>query len=502
MNPALQPGEAVVPQGMGGAEALRRLLLNGAALMGAYVLPRALTFCAGLVAARLLGPAQFGAYGAAASFAMILSILGTLGMQPLLVRELARTPARAATILNAAHRIKLVSSCFMIGISWLVARYVLDYPDAIVHAAVLLAMGHACASFVDNLGAWFQADERMHIWLEASVWFGATCGLLGIVLVVWTRSVPHFAAAYAVGQAAALLWLLHRLPAGARGWTAPDWPEVRALLRAAAPFAVAFLALTIFYKFDVLLVQRLGSAGAVGVYAAGYKLVDAVHALAVVAAAAIYPRLARTTSAEVRAFASRRTLELFLLMGVAGSAVLWLVRTPLTLFLFGAAYTETTTVLAFLAPALAALVINILASYLLSAADRMAPLAIAYVAGCTLKLLLGWWWIPRYGVTGMALAKLTAEVILAFALVAVLSRASATLPRRRPVILAFLGFMLALTVAALPVPPVFAAILYSGLIVLLYAAGQALTRAEWQLLSSALRTSKANAAWSRGELRA
>ena len=476
------------------AATLRRVLLNGSAMLGAYVLPRALTFSAGLVAARLLGPEEFGAYGTAASFAMILSIVATLGMQPLLVRELARAPQSAATILSAAHRIKLVAAVVMIGATFLVARYLMDYPSPVVQAAVLLAVGHACAAFGENLGAWFQADERMHVWLGASVWFGLISGVLGIVLVVWTRSVPHFAAAFAAGQLAALLWLMRRLPSHVRKNPERTGQEVRTLLRATAPFAVAFLALTIFYKFDVLLLQRLSDAGTVGVYAAGYKLVDVVHALAVVAAVAVYPRLARTSSA-ARGQASRRTLELFLLAGVLGSGVLWLLRAPLTLALFGPAYAETANVLGLLAPALIALVINILAGYLLSAADRMTPLALAYLAGCTLKLVLGLWWVPQYGAQGMASAKLTAEVLLCIALVGVLSLTSAALPGRRTVLLAVAGIVLAPLVSALTAAPLPGALTYVALMALIYGAGQALTPAEWRLLGSAVRTRQPRADW-------
>ena len=477
---------------------LRRVLVNGSALLGAYVLPRALTFSAGLFAARLLGPEQFGAYGTAAAFAMILSILASLGMQPLLVRELARTPQRASTILAAAQRIKLASAAIMIVTTFVVARYLMDYPQAIVQAAVLLAIGHAFAALGENLGAWFQADERMHIWLEASIWFGIVSGLLGIALVFWTRSVPHFAAAFAVGQLAALLWLRRRLPAHVHAGSAPTWQDVRPLLRATAPFAAGFLALTIFYKFDVLLLQRLGDAADVGIYVAGYKLVDVAHALAVVASVAVYPRLARTTSGAARGQASRRTLELFLLLGVAGSGTLWLIREPLTLLLFGPAYADTAATLGLLAPALIALVINILAGYLLSAADRMAPLALAYLMGCTLKLVLALWWIPQYGAQGMALAKLTAEVLLAVALVAVLSRASAAVPGRRTLVLALAGSAVAAIISALPAAPVLAAVLYLAIIVVLYGAGQALTQAEWRTLGSALRTRGPQAGYGSG----
>jgi O-antigen/teichoic acid export membrane protein len=62
-------------------EAVQRVALNAAALLGAYVLPRSLTFAAALVAARVLRPAAFGVYGTAAALAMTLSILCTLGMR-------------------------------------------------------------------------------------------------------------------------------------------------------------------------------------------------------------------------------------------------------------------------------------------------------------------------------------------------------------------------------------------------------------------------------------
>ena len=73
-DPALlqTAAEAVDPAG------LRRILLNWAALLGAYVLPRGLTFASALVAARVLGPERFGAYGTAASYAIIVSIIATL----------------------------------------------------------------------------------------------------------------------------------------------------------------------------------------------------------------------------------------------------------------------------------------------------------------------------------------------------------------------------------------------------------------------------------------
>lgn len=467
---------------------LRRILLNSAALLGAYVLPRGLTFIAALMAARVLGPTQFGAYSTATSFAMILSVLATLGMLPLLVRELGRGPEQAAALLGAAHRIKACAAVVMLIVLGASAHFLLGYPPTIVMAALLLGVGHAFISFAENLGAWFQAHERMHVWLEANVVFGVVTGGLGLLLVAWTHNLLWFCAAFAIGQAAELSWLYWRMPALKARGNLDRRLQVQILLKQAGPFAIAFFALTVFYKFDVLLLQRLQSQHVVGLYAAGYKLVDVVHALAVVAAAALYPRISRMLSSNERAPAGGRSLELFLLAGVTGASMLWLIREPLTVSLFGDAYGETAGVLGLLAPALVALVLNILAGYLLSAADRVAWLALAYTSAVLLKLGLGLWWIPQYGAVGMAAAKLVAETILALVLLTVLWRFHSGHLNARPVLLAaaavvaaFGANLIATNLGVLPATGIFVAT-----VALLYRFGGALTRSEIQAFKRAV----------------
>jgi len=85
---------------------VRRLIANGIALLFAWLLPRFATAISVIVAARVLGAARFGVWGTAAAYAVILSIAATLGMQPLLVREMVRAPERTGALLGAADRVK------------------------------------------------------------------------------------------------------------------------------------------------------------------------------------------------------------------------------------------------------------------------------------------------------------------------------------------------------------------------------------------------------------
>jgi O-antigen/teichoic acid export membrane protein len=164
------------------AAAVRRVGLNAASLLAAYVLPRVFTIGAIVLAARILGTQRFGEYGAAAAFAVILSLLATLGMHPLLVRDLARDPALAPRLLRAAHLVKSTSVAVMLVLVFALSRWGVGFEGDALTAALLLGVAYALGAYTENLSAYFHATERMHVWAEASALNGLVTGSLGALL--------------------------------------------------------------------------------------------------------------------------------------------------------------------------------------------------------------------------------------------------------------------------------------------------------------------------------
>ena len=323
---------------MSGRAGVRGVVANGAALFLAYALPRVLTLGSVVVAARRLGAGGFGDYGTAAALAVVLSILCTLGMAPLLVRDIARDPAAAPRLMRGAHLVKSVAGAVMLALLLFVTR-VLGYPPEVRGAAALLGIGYWLGSYGENLAAYFQGVERMRVCSEAGAAFGLTSGAAGVFLVLRTGSPVWFAAAFTLGQAASLAWYVLRAPAGVRRGAPIGAAELRRWARDALPFAAAFVALTVHYKLDVLLLQRVGTPTDVGVYAAAYKFVDVFHALVLVAVGALFPRLARAAAERPAGrWTATRATELLILASVPVAALLWLLRAPLVATLFGAGY--------------------------------------------------------------------------------------------------------------------------------------------------------------------
>lgn len=445
---------------------LRRTLRNGVALTGAYVLPRACTFAAAVIAARALGIATFGVWGTAAALAVIMSVTATLGMMQLLVREIARAPERAAALIGAANLAKLIATVLMLAGIAVIAAGPLDFDGRGIAAAVLLGLAYAVGAFAENLGAWFQGTERMAVWMQAQTLFGLVSGGLGIVLALATRDLVSFCVAPLIGQFAALVWLLRAAPSGVRRARTAPFPEVRALVVALAPFAAAFLLLTAYYKIDILLLGRWRGASDAGEYAAAYRFVDVAQALSVVIASALYPRLSRIGRRAGES--ASRSLELLMLAAVPASALLWLIREPLVTFLFGERYLAAAGVLALLAPALPALALNALATFILAAAGRTGTVAAAYGSAILVNLTLNALWIPPLGAAGAARAMLASETLLAVIMSIALARSASARPRAVAVVPVLFAAILPVPLAAYgPRPPV-AAWVYVVLIALLY----------------------------------
>ena len=472
------------------AEGLRRIFLNALSLLFAYALPKVFTLGAVVVAARVLGTGEFGAYGTAAALAVILSVVSTLGMMPLLIRDIAREPDRAPELVRSAHLLKTIANGVMLVILVVVAKWLLAYPDPVVATVLLLGVSYAIGSYAENMAAYFQAMERMHVWMQASAAFGLVTGGLGAALVWTTSSMVWFALAPIAGQAAALFWLVRQAPrtdpsgrvgAVVRGEESrPGDGTVRSRLRGS----------------HHLLQDRCPPPGRIGarrptwaLYTAAYKFWDVAQALSLVAIAAVYPRLSRVAprNGTGERWAGTRVTELMLLAVVPACALLWLLKGPLIETLYGASYVDATPVLGRLSPALPALAVNLLAAYILGAAGKMTHVAMIYAIGVVANVVLNVFLVTSMGPLGAATAKLGSEVLLAGGFLVILRMQAAVAPTVHALVIAVAAGGLAWVVTWIPdtTGGLVQAPVYAAAVALLYWRGRVMPGREWLIVREA-----------------
>jgi O-antigen/teichoic acid export membrane protein len=366
-----------------------------------------------LFAARILGVSQFGTFSFAFAFGNILANISDFGLQMYLSREVAQSPARRRSVLAQVARAKLI---LVAGVGAILIAALLLYPrpgDVRLLMALMTAVAvlHSWNELWNYFFRGIQSlrEEAMLNLLNMGI--GAAAGLT--LLFTGAGAIGlclGLLAAEAITLAVAVPLLRSRLGPGA------DVPVPRAAsaIREAAPVGIAILLSILYFRIDVVFLERMVGDAAVGAYSAAYRILEGFLFLPAIFLAALYPAFAesaRTDPAEMRRIYgnSLRWMGLLALLIVAGCVLF----APLGLrLLYGRAYEDSAPVLRVLAPSLFFIFVNYALTHFLVALRGQkwnavfAGACLAVNVACNLVL------IPRYGGIGAAIATVATEAAL------------------------------------------------------------------------------------------
>ncbi len=382
---------------------------------------RVISFAFNLALARGLGAEGFGRWGWAYAFAGTLALCGELGLNSLLTREAARDRERAGAWLRAFAPLRW-GSILLVGLG--TAGLALSLPDrARTLEVVLMAVFMAANTGLDYHTAVFTAFERM----AEDARFRVTTRLLvsgaGIVAVALGAKLIAVLATVAVANVLAVglgsLWRRKDGLSFGVGWE-PGF--VRVALVAAVPTAAAWIAHSLYFYLDNLVLAVLGASdAAIGQYNAALKILDASQALPLIVVGGTYPVVAElAASGDPSRLAPffTRVARLCLVLGapIAGVAAVF---SPMVARLFyGAGYDSTGPALAVLALAAPPYFSNLVALQLLVAAGHPWAAAAFRLGSAALKvtiLAIAYRW---FGSFAAAVALLAADSMLFLVLVA------------------------------------------------------------------------------------
>ena len=399
--------------------------------LGLMSLTQALALAMQVILARVLGPAEFGAFSFAIAFLGICLIFAKCGLDTALVRLVAACQAAQDTVrlygaVRFASRFAPLAGSF-VGIvagSMLIAAGKSSVPPAVVGLAAAIV---PVAARSELNAAALRGFRRLGLALSGDGLVRPVVAL-GTLAVFWTIAPAWLTAAgaltaFGIGTCVSALFssviLRRHVPAGLAPASRAD---IQGWLRLGASLMVANGSLVAMYAIDSLLLGILRSPTEAGFFSVAARIALFVLFVMNAAQLAAAPRIAAARDDRLRTRSIVRRVNLLsLVAGVVVSSVFLLAAEPL-LGLFGSEFVAG-------APALRILVlaqfINVLTGptgVLLSMTGHERTYAVLLVSGLTLQVLMALWLIPRFGLTGAALAGLVAHAGWNLAAVALLRR--------------------------------------------------------------------------------
>jgi O-antigen/teichoic acid export membrane protein len=404
---------------LAGRDTLQRSLDNASWLFVDQIVRLAAGLLVGVWIARYLGPEQYGWLSYALAVTGTVGALTSLGLNAVVVRELAREPASAGAWLGTAFFLKSIGGTagflLCVGVAWLQpAAMEATRPLIVIVALGLLFQG------LDVYDVHLQAKGEAWIAARVRIVSCVLASLLKVVLILQQASLAVLAAMAAVELAFnAVGWVLAGRRSGhPPGSFRPERARAGALLRESWPLALSGLAIYVQAYADQLVIGLFLGGVELGEYSAALRLVAVFGFIPMVLQTVAAPELARAKRDDEQLY--RRRLHDFyrLMFGVfVVTAVPMIVAGPWVVArLFGASYAGATALVPLLAFRLFFTNLGVARGVFITNEGLFRFALVTALAGAAVNLLCNVWWVPQWGARGAILASFVSFGVTTFGL--------------------------------------------------------------------------------------
>lgn len=361
------------------------------------------------IVSRTLGAEPMGAYSLILTICNIFATCGQLGLQSLIVREVAISKSKAASRLSASLYVGTASSLAFILIMHMSVGLISD--DANVqHGLRVISWSILPSCLASYIEGFFLAFEKMKLIVYEQAIANIARVLISLSLIYFGFGLNGLV----IGSVAAsilglvlcvILYLVHISP---RISVKADPEFLRQLLTNSPTFLSIALSSIISWKIDIVILSKMCNLTEVAIYTAAYKLFDNMLILPQAYMRAFFPQLACKFNSDraeflkmTRGIIKNSAFYVFCIVSVT----VFLAWIPIKI-VYGPEFTKAEGILRILTFGLVPWAGARICAYILLAAGKSAFDLFSGIVATVVNVALNFLLIPSLGSTGSALATL------------------------------------------------------------------------------------------------
>lgn len=365
-----------------------------------------------------LGPANFGLYSYALSFAGIFTALSALGLDSIIVRELVKSPEKHNLLMGTGFILKLVGG--LLSLALLVIAIFLTPNDQSINILIFIIAATPIFQSLNVVDFYFRSkvSAKNSVLVQSSSFFIAS--VIKLILIYLKYPLLYFViftVAEYLFMAIGFILMYKYKGLKISSWKF-DSSLGKALLKDSWPLIISGIVITIYMKIDQVMIKQMLGDVQVGYYASAVRLCEAWYFLPVVVTSSLFPAIITAKNNSNLLYQSRLQKLYDLLAWIA--IAIALPTTFLSKFIIQLLYKPE-----FL-PAAPILTIYIWAGvgtflgiassqYLIT--ENLTKIAFYRTTiGMIINIILNFILIPIYGITGSAIATLISYFFATFSL--------------------------------------------------------------------------------------
>ncbi len=376
---------------------------------------------------RILGPANVGDYTYAINIFLWFEIITNFGLDAYLTREVARHREQAGRYLFNTTAVRLGLSLagipLLIGFIALRQTLIAQFADPASRQAmlalILLYASLLPSSISKGLTSLFYAYEKaeypaavstISTLIRVTVQTGVLLTGWGIVGLAGSAIAINVITLAILGGVAVRLFFQAKRP---------QWEHDRALRREMMseswPLMINHFLATLFFKIDVFLMEPILGSATLGLYAIGYKFLDALVVIPSMFTLALFPVISRQAQEDRAGFLRfyRLGAKILMMIALPAAMIATLAAYEMVLVLGGPEYLPGGMIaLQLMAWSMPIGWLNSLTHYVLIALDQQRYLTRAFIIGFGFTLIANLIFMPLYGYQASAIIHIFAELAL------------------------------------------------------------------------------------------
>ncbi len=372
------------------------------------------TFALSIILTRYLGPEGMGRYNYIIAFVAIFVPLIDLGLDHILIREIARRKEISAEHAGAVIFLKLLIMAGAVPLG-MTAALLVGNTEPVTWAIFLCFLGAMIFREIPAVVAFavFLACERMEFRALVTLVYQIVKIAAVLAVVLLGGGIVAIFGALLVAEASQglvalrLLWrrfFKFRLVFDPKLWTF--------LIKESFPIGVAFALNNYYFKVDILLLTYFRTLEDTGLFGVPFNVITTFFNLLIPAIWVLLPHLTRAFKESVARLHHDGQGYLKAIFVVTSGLALYLgiEARELTVTLFGPDFERSALVMAVIAPVIVSHAILYFFDLTLTAAGRQKFVMMGSVIIFGVKLIAAFIFIPKYGIMGAALGTLAADV--------------------------------------------------------------------------------------------
>jgi len=394
----------------------KEIAKNTAAMLLATIIRMSASFILVVLVARKLGSTGMGEFSLILSLFWIFQTIASMGIQPLLIREIAAKPEKTGEIFSNAAFLSICASVLM-AVCMVGFSVIAGYSHNIYLATYWMSATLVLSTVSIVVQAIFIAWEKAELVVVGMTWESAFRLGVGILVLLNGRGLIALCSVFAFSTIISLiinLFLVHKYIT--HFYFRIKWTVCKWLIRLVPTFAGISIFNTIFWHVGMVLMSKLTTIEQIGLYGASMRIATVIKLILQSYKVAIQPVAVKTFQQSMAAFKSfcERSLKYIFLLTIPICAGTFILSEQILELVFGSEFVGSAGILRIEVVILLAYGVTlVLATFLIASRNQKIDLRVNGVS-MIVNMVLGYILISRFGILGAAISLLIAMHVFMF----------------------------------------------------------------------------------------